>query len=76
MQKKLTISIDESIYNALYNVIGKRKISRFIEELIKPKLITPNLDKAYKEMGENQIREEEAKYWTEGTLQEFTDEAW
>ena len=69
MQKKLTISIDESRYNALYNVVGKRKISRFIEDLIKPKLITPNLDKSYKEMSENQIRENEAEYWAPGLVQ-------
>jgi len=36
MQKKLTISIAENVYNDLYTVIGKRKISKFIENLIKP----------------------------------------
>ena len=33
MHKKLTISIDEEIYEALYLNVGKRQISKFIEEL-------------------------------------------
>ena len=30
MQKKLTITIDESVYQGLYNNIGEGKISKFI----------------------------------------------
>ena len=36
MQKKLTITIDEQVYEALHQVIGRRKISEFIERLIRP----------------------------------------
>ena len=36
MQKKLTITIDEDVYAGLYQVVGKRKISRFIESLVRP----------------------------------------
>ena len=32
MQRKLTITIDEQVYEGLYRVIGPRKISNFIEE--------------------------------------------
>ncbi len=34
MQKKLTITIDEAVYYRLYSVIGERKISKFIEQLL------------------------------------------
>jgi len=33
MQKKLTVTIDEEVYEGLRTVIGPRKISRFIEDL-------------------------------------------
>jgi predicted CopG family antitoxin len=36
MQKKLTVTIDEEVYEGLREVIGPRKISRFIEDLVRP----------------------------------------
>lgn len=36
MQRKLTLTIDEEVYNGLRAVIGPRKINRFIEELARP----------------------------------------
>ena len=36
MQKKLTITIDEDVYAGLYRVVGRRKISKFIESLVRP----------------------------------------
>ena len=36
MQKKLTITIDEDVYAGLYRVVGRGKISKFIESLVRP----------------------------------------
>lgn len=36
MQKKLTITLDERVYEGLYDVVGAGKISRFIEDLVRP----------------------------------------
>lgn len=41
MQKKLTITIDEEFYEGLRTVIGPRKISRFIQELVRPHMACP-----------------------------------
>ena len=68
MQKKLTISITENVYNDLYAVIGKRKISKFIENLIKPHIVGDNLSLAYQEMAQDIQREIEAYQWTEGLI--------
>ena len=57
MQKKLTISIAENVYNDLYAVIGKRKISKFIENLIKPHIVGDNLSLAYQEMAQDAQRD-------------------
>lgn len=68
MQKKLTITIDEMVYNNLYLVIGKGKISKFIENLVKPYVKENNLKLAYQEMNQNIEREREATEWTEGLI--------
>jgi len=39
MQKKLTVTIDEEVYEGLRTVIGPRKISRFIEDLVRPHVV-------------------------------------
>ena len=68
MKKKLTISIAENVYNDLYDVIGKRKISKFIESLIRPHIVSDNLSLAYQEMAQDAQREIEACQWTEGLI--------
>ena len=74
MQKKLTVTIDEEVYNGLRAVIGPRKISRFIEELVRPHVVKKNMYAAYKEMAADQVRESEALEWAEGTFGEVIDE--
>jgi len=74
MQKKLTVTIDEEVYNGLRAVIGPRKISRFIEELVRPHVIKQNMYAAYKEMAADQVRESEALEWAEGTIGNVNDE--
>ena len=40
MHRKLTIALDEAAYEGLYRTGGKRRISQFIEDLIRPPLQT------------------------------------
>ena len=47
MQKKLTITIDEDIYSGLYRVVGRRKISRFIESLVRPYVVRDDRDAGF-----------------------------
>lgn len=63
MHKKLTITLEEDVYKALHDVIGRKRISQFIEELVKPHVINPDLDAAYREMAHDQEREAEAIEW-------------
>ena len=74
MQKKLTVTIDEEVYEGLRTVIGPRKISRFIEDLVRPHVVKKDMYAAYKEMAADQIRESEALEWAEGTIGDFGDE--
>ena len=75
MQKKLTVTIDEEVYEGLREVIGPRKISRFIEELVRPHVIKNELYTAYKEMAADEVRESEAQEWAEATFGDVSDEA-
>jgi len=68
MQKKLTITIDEQVYAGLHNVVGRRRISQFIEGLVRPHVVRTDLDDAYREMALDESREGEALEWAEGMI--------
>jgi hypothetical protein len=68
MQKKLTITIEENIYNNLHLVVGRGRISKFIENIIKPYIITDNLRLAYQAMAKDGKREKEACEWEDGLI--------
>lgn len=74
MQKKLTITIDEEVYRQLHSVIGRRRISRFIEGLVRPHVIPEPLEAAYAQMARDEGREEEALEWAEATMGDVADE--
>ncbi len=76
MQKKLTITIDEQVYNGLHSVIGPRKISNFIEGLVRPHVIDNDLDAGYAAMAADEAAEAEAMEWIEGTMGDVGDEPW
>lgn len=73
MLRKLTITIDEKVYEGLYATVGERKISQFIERLVKPHVIKPNLEAAYREMVADNQRELEANSWCEGVIGDSND---
>jgi hypothetical protein len=75
MQKKLTITLDERVYKGLHTVIGRRKISQFIESLVRPHVVGKDLDIAYQLMAKEEAREAEALEWAEATLGDVADEA-
>jgi len=75
MQKKLTITIEESVYRGLYARVGPGRISRFIEDLVRPHVLARELDDAYAAMSRDAQREEEAMEWCEGLIGDAGDDA-
>jgi hypothetical protein len=75
MEKKLTITLDERVCEGLYNIFGRRRISRFIESLVRPHVVGEGLDTAYRQMADEEGREAEASDWVDGTFGEVGDEA-
>jgi predicted CopG family antitoxin len=73
MQKKLTITVDERVYEGLHKVVGRRRISRFIENLVRPYVLRQDLEAAYQQMGQDEVREAEALEWSEATIGDVSD---
>lgn len=73
MQRKLTITLDEAVYDGLHKVIGRRKISQFIETLVRPHVTAADLEAGYRAMAEDAVREAEALEWTEATSGDSVD---
>ncbi len=74
VQKKLTITVDERVYHGLHTVVGRRRISQFIESLVRPYVIGKDLEIAYKQMAQEETREAEALDWAEATVGDVADE--
>lgn len=74
MQKKLTITVDAEVYEGLYRVVGPRRISQFIEDLVRPHVVCENFSAAYAEMAADEVREAEAEVWSDALLEDIADE--
>lgn len=76
MHKRMTITLDEGVYEGLYRTIGKRRISQFIEDLVRPHVLDTALDDGYRAMAADKKREAEALTWCNALSGDAPDEAW
>ena len=74
MRRKLTITVDERVYLGLHRVIGRRRISGFIESLVMPHVVREDLAQAYRQMSEDETREAEAIAWVESMVVDVADD--
>lgn len=68
MHKKLTVTMDEKVYEAMHRVIGRGSISRFIEDLVRPHVMELDLEAGYREMAKDEEHEKEALEWAEAMI--------
>lgn len=73
MQQKMTITIDKEVYDALYRVVGKGNISKFLENLARPHVMSEDLASAYQAMAADTDREREALEWSNGLIGSASD---
>jgi predicted CopG family antitoxin len=73
MSRKMTISVDEEVYHGLLSVVGKRKISRFISDLVRPHVVENDLEAGYKAMAADEEYEMEAQEWCSALVSDFHD---
>jgi len=74
MHKKMTISLDEAVYEGLYRTVGRRHMSQFIEDLLKPHVLDTALDEGYRAMAADQGREADAMAWCNALVADMADE--
>jgi predicted CopG family antitoxin len=70
----MTITLDEAVYDGLYRTVGKRRMSQFIEDLLKPHVLDTALDAGYRAMAADAEREAEAQAWINGLVADLADE--
>ena len=75
MHKRMTITLDEAVYEGLYRTVGKRRISQFIEDLVRPHVLDTSLDDGYRAMAADKEREAEAREWSNALVKDMSDEA-
>lgn len=75
MHKRMTITLDEEVYEGLYRTVGKRRMSQFIEDLLRPHVMDTTLDEGYRAMAADKGREAEASEWCNAIAGDMDDEA-
>lgn len=75
MTRKLTISIDDRVYDGLHAIIGRGNIGKFLEDLARPFVVTESLSAAYSELTADEAREVEADEWCESLAADGLDAA-
>ena len=68
MNRKLTITVSEAVYEGLHRTIGRRRISQFIEKLARPHVVPRDIEASYRDMATDQAREQEALEWSEALI--------
>jgi hypothetical protein len=75
MHKRMTITLDEALNDGLYRTIGKRQMSQFIEDLVRPYVVSEALDAGYQAMANDSLREKDASEWINALNKDMNDEA-
>jgi predicted CopG family antitoxin len=73
MPRKLTILLDDEVYERLHAAAGKRRVGRYVEALVRDRL-GDELESAYAAMARDESREAEAFDWAEATLEDVSAE--
>ena len=68
MQKRMTITMDEAVYEGLMRVVGRGKVSQFLESLARPHVMDASMDEGYRAMDNDRQREAEAYGWVNGWI--------
>ena len=76
MQKRMTITMDEDVYEGLFRVVGRGKVSQFLQELARPHVLKNTaLDEGYRAMAADPQYEAEAGEWIDGLIGDLSNEA-
>ena len=72
--RKLTITLEEAGYEGLSRTVGRRRVSQFIEDLVRPHVVETTLEAGYQAMAADTEREAEAQEWCNALAGDGADE--
>lgn len=75
MHKRMTITLDEEVYDGLYRMVGRRRMSQYIEDILRPHVTEAVLREGYQAMAADAGREAEAQEWCNALAGDMRDEA-
>jgi hypothetical protein len=75
MQKRMTITLDETVYDGLMRIVGRGKVSQFLESLARPHVMDASMDEGYRAMNNDTQREAEAAEWINGLIADSANAA-
>jgi hypothetical protein len=75
MAKKLPIIVEDDGYEGLHKVIGRRRISRFLNDLARPHVTRRDLAAGYRAMAADEECEREAAEWVENLTGDIARES-
>jgi predicted CopG family antitoxin len=75
MHKRMTITLDEEVYDGLYRMVGRRRMSQYIEDILRPHVTEAALQEGYQAMAADADREAEAQEWCNALTGDMRDEA-
>ena len=76
MRKRITITLDEAVYEGLNRTVGTREMSQFIEDILRPHVLDTALDDGYRAMAQDKNREIGAQEWCTALLKDMPDNAY
>ncbi|MGF1611169.1 MAG: hypothetical protein ACFCUQ_17335 [Kiloniellales bacterium] len=75
MRRKLTITVEEQVYEGLHRRIGRRNISRFLNDLARPHVLPEAMEEGSRAMAPGGLRETDAAEWAEGLIGDVREAA-
>ena len=71
MDRQLTITVSEELYEGLQRTVGIHRIGQFLERLARSQVLSEDVEAAYRDMAADEARELEAHRWSEGLISDF-----
>lgn len=75
MHRRMTITLDEDVYEGLRRRVEPRRISQFVSDILRPHVSDTSLDGGYRDMAADAEREAAAQEWIAALANDGVDAA-
>ena len=76
MHKRMTITLEESVYQGLIRIVAPRRRSQFIENAIRPLVSEEDIEADYAALAADERQNVEAREWMNGLIGDIPHESW